>query len=264
MGGAAGDSRNLHVAVGSAVRTIGVADDVRVEVVREADATTERRHNIRITRAFHNQEAHGLESVGVNDAQIGSLIMRALQPQQHALRAFDRILDVDEELHRLLAVHDSMVVTYRQIHHGPQDDLPRIVGIFDRAFRDLAVAEMRRDPGRVLRLAGVKLLRTWNPFPNVATYRGGWIAWISAAWTVPIVLGAGVFAVRSRRRTALQVMTWLPIAYFTLVHCVYIGSLRYRIPLMPFLELGAAAAFVRSAGEFRRETPNAGRGCDSN
>ena len=128
------------------------------------------------------------------------------------------------------------------------DAMPEVSGLDevarDRTFRDLAIAEMRRDPGRVLRLAGVKLLRTWNPFPNVETYRGGWIAWISAAWTVPIVLGAVVFAVRSRRRTALQVMIWLPIAYFTLVHCVYIGSLRYRIPLMPFLELAAAAALV--------------------
>ena len=40
-------------------------------------------------------------------------------------------------------------------------------------------------------------------------------------------------------------LIWLPVVYFTLVHCVYIGSLRYRIPLMPFLELAAATAFVQ-------------------
>ncbi len=117
----------------------------------------------------------------------------------------------------------------------------------DRVFRDLAIAEMRGDPGRVLRLAWVKLLRTWNPFPNVKTYRGGWIAWISAAWTVPIALGAVISL--WRRRDALQVMLWLPVLYFTLVHCVYIGSVRYRIPLMLFLEMAAA---VTAAEVIRR------------
>lgn len=112
----------------------------------------------------------------------------------------------------------------------------------DRGFRDLAIAEMRGDPARVLRLAWTKLLRTWNPFPNVKTYSGGWIGWISAAWTIPI----GLAAVMSlwRRRDALAVMLWLPVLYFTFVHCVYIGSLRYRIPLMPFLEVAAAVTAV--------------------
>ena len=81
VGGAAGDSRNLHVAVGSAVRTIGIGDDVRVQAVRTADPTADCRHNEGITKVSHNQEAHGLGSVGVSDAQIGSLLMRALQPQ---------------------------------------------------------------------------------------------------------------------------------------------------------------------------------------
>ncbi len=117
----------------------------------------------------------------------------------------------------------------------------------DRVFRDLAIAEMRGDPGRVLRLAWVKLLRTWNPFPNVKTYSGGWIAWISAAWTVPIALGAVMSL--WRLRDALQVMLWLPVLYFTLVHCVYIGSVRYRIPLMLFLEMAAA---VTAAEVIRR------------
>ena len=114
----------------------------------------------------------------------------------------------------------------------------------DRTFRDLAIAEMRGDPARVLRLAWVKLLRTWNPFPNVTTYSGGWIGWISASWTVPIGLAAVISL--WRRRDALQAMLWLPVLYFTFVHCVYIGSLRYRIPLMPFLEMAAAVTAVEA------------------
>ena len=47
VGGAAGDSRNLHVAVGSAVRTIGIGDDVRVQAVRTA---ADCRHNVGIIR----------------------------------------------------------------------------------------------------------------------------------------------------------------------------------------------------------------------
>ena len=38
-------------------------------------------------------------------------------------RIFDEFLDLDEELHRLEAVDDAMVVAERHVHHRPDDDL---------------------------------------------------------------------------------------------------------------------------------------------
>ena len=118
----------------------------------------------------------------------------------------------------------------------------------DRLLRDKALEQMKRDPARVVHLAGVKFLRTWNPVPNFEAYRGGLTAIASALFTTLVLLLAAVaiwrtaFVRRSRTGVRYQTLVWLPIVYFTLLHCIFIGSLRYRVPLMPFLELSAAAA----------------------
>jgi 4-amino-4-deoxy-L-arabinose transferase-like glycosyltransferase len=168
----------------------------------------------------------------------------------------------------------------------------------DRKLRQLAIAEMREDPGRVWALAWTKFRRTWSLIPNVADYRGGFTGLVSAAFTAAVLLGALVGLARTlwpkavrleetidpnrdreraaglnrdreraangpragaggsdsaaaagmlwtRQRRRLHMLLWLPMVYFTLVHCVFIGSLRYRVPLMPFLEIAAATAFAQ-------------------
>ncbi len=115
----------------------------------------------------------------------------------------------------------------------------------DRAYRDLAMKQVRKDPAPVLRLAGVKFSRTWNFLPNYSGYRGGAAAWISAAWMVLVVGGAVVGMIRKRRYWPLLIALLLPVLYFTAVHSVYIGSVRYRVPLMPFLEILAGASMMR-------------------
>jgi 4-amino-4-deoxy-L-arabinose transferase-like glycosyltransferase len=118
----------------------------------------------------------------------------------------------------------------------------------DRLLRDQAIAQMTRDPWRVLKLAGAKFLRTWNFIPNFEGYRGAVTAAASAVFTAVVLILAGIglwrtaFGRQPRPPGKFQVLVWLPVIYFTLLHCVFIGSLRYRVPLMAFLELSAAAA----------------------
>ncbi|MFN0136225.1 MAG: ArnT family glycosyltransferase [Phycisphaerae bacterium] len=126
----------------------------------------------------------------------------------------------------------------------------------DAHLRDLAIAHMRRDPGRVLELAWAKFLRTWSLAPNVAEHRSGMTAIVSAAFTGAVLLGSAIALLRlciaageSRARLLrFHAMIWLPVVYYTLLHCVYVGSLRYRVPVMPMVELAAAAAVV---GKYR-------------
>lgn len=124
----------------------------------------------------------------------------------------------------------------------------------DRTLRKLAWRQVRADPGRALRLAGVKFLRTWSPTPHVAEYRTGWTAAVGAAYTV-VVLLAGVAGLLRARRGALryQLVVWLPVLYFTLLHCIFIGSVRYRVPLMPFVALAAACMERRPEAPRLRE-----------
>lgn len=124
----------------------------------------------------------------------------------------------------------------------------------DQRLAALAIEQVRRDPWRVLRLAGVKFLRTWSLVPNVAEYRSGPAALVSAVFSgVVFLLAAGGLWRAARRRPRQMLVLWLPVVYFTIVHCVFIGSLRYRIPLMPMIEITAGAVLARGrAMRFRR------------
>jgi hypothetical protein len=116
-------------------------------------------------------------------------------------------------------------------------------------FKRESWSAIRRDPARIARLAGRKLLRMWNPLPNVETYRGGYTQWISAIWTVPIFILAIAGAVRWMvlyRRKGLVVIAFLllPAVYFSLLHSLYIGSVRYRLPAIPMIAVLAALSFM--------------------
>ncbi len=118
---------------------------------------------------------------------------------------------------------------------------------FDRCLLDKSLAYMRHDPARTLRLAGVKFLRTWNLFPNFEPERTTRRMWISAGFMVPVCLAAllGLWALRRRREL---VWVLLPVVVWTLVHMVFVGSVRYRVPMMPlvFILSGAGAAWLWS------------------
>lgn len=133
--------------------------------------------------------------------------------------------------------------------------MPELAGLGeverDRLLGKLALEQMRRDPLRVLRLAGAKLARTWNPLPNVAEYQAGAAAWSGAAFTTLVLASALVSLWRCRVPGYLHLWLWLPVAYFTLLHCVYVGSVRYRVPLLPLLAVGAALC-SSSRGRFKR------------
>jgi hypothetical protein len=114
----------------------------------------------------------------------------------------------------------------------------------DRTATRLALGQMRADPARVIRLAAIKFLRMWSLVPNIAEYHSGSAALAGAVYTVILLVGAALGAFRALRRgragRAWLAVLWLPVVYFTLVHCVYVGSVRYRVPLLPLLAMAAA------------------------
>jgi len=117
---------------------------------------------------------------------------------------------------------------------------------WNRYFLKEAFASIKADPVRVVRLAGVKLLRMWNPFPNVETYRSGGARVVSAIWTIPLfalaIGGAGVWLMCYRRRgICATLFLLLPAIYFSMLHSLFVGSVRYRLPAMPMIAVLAAA-----------------------
>ena len=144
---------------------------------------------------------------------------------------------------------------------GDIKQMPAVRGLdenaWNRYFLDEAIRSIRSDPGRIVRLAGVKIARTWNPVPNAEDYRSVWVRLISALWTIPVYLVAIVGAVRLRRRPAELVALVLPALFVLGLHSIFVGSVRYRLIAMPMLEVLAAVGLC-AALSLQRAKPAPG------
>jgi len=118
----------------------------------------------------------------------------------------------------------------------------------DREFRRRALAWAGAHPTRAIQLAGIKLLRTWNAWPNEPSLRAIWLRGIVMLSYLPVVALAIVGAWRYCRRGWPYVLCLLPAAYFTLLHVVFVGSIRYRQPAMLTVIVLAAAVAANWKG----------------
>lgn len=115
----------------------------------------------------------------------------------------------------------------------------------DRRLRDAALDWAAGHPGRVLHLAAVKVARLWNVWPNDAQFRNPLVRWAVFLSYVPALALAVCQSWRSRRLGWPLVLVWLPAVYLTLLHTVFVSSIRYREPAMLCLLVLAAAAIAR-------------------
>ncbi len=136
---------------------------------------------------------------------------------------------------------------------GNIKQMPAVRGLneveWNRYFIRESIGAMRRDPIRIVKLAGVKLARMWNPVPNVDAYQSTGVRTIAALWTIPTFALAAAGAVmcfmsRTDAFRAAAVMLLVPAVYLSLVHCFFVGSIRYRLGAIPMLHILTAAAIV--------------------
>jgi hypothetical protein len=112
--------------------------------------------------------------------------------------------------------------------------------------------------GELPALTLAKIARTWSPLPLSAEFGRPLYRAISAAYALPFdaLVIAGLFL--SRRLSGRAKLVLLaPAAYFTIVHALSVGSLRYRVPIEPELAVIAAtgAALLFSGGPQHRGVP---------
>ena len=111
----------------------------------------------------------------------------------------------------------------------------------DATFRARSLEFARSNPRRVLELAWIKLGRFWSPWPNADTLQGPGVALASAMVTVPVFALMALGAWGLRRDVRALVLLAGPLAYFCVLHMVFVSSIRYRIPgEVPALGLAAA------------------------
>jgi hypothetical protein len=132
--------------------------------------------------------------------------------------------------------------------HAADKETAHLTGTFeerlDRRLRDASIAWSQENPGRVLQLAGTKLVRMWSPVPNAAEFGSLSLRLILAASYTPLILLAAYGAIRFVRRDWPYWLCVLPAMYFTCLHMIFVSSIRYRQPAMLVLAVLAAAAAI--------------------
>lgn len=124
----------------------------------------------------------------------------------------------------------------------------------DRWLYRKAVARIAREPGRFLALCGGRFLKLWRPIPYKRDYGHNWKLIVAAslasdAWLIPAAV-AGVFVVGLAAPEA--VILHLFVLSTSAVYAVLWAMVRYRLPLMLFVFILAAAALTRAWDRMKR------------
>lgn len=125
----------------------------------------------------------------------------------------------------------------------------------DRALAEEAVGWACRHPAQVLRLALRKLWRMWTPWPNEPTLAASPLAALLGGTYLPILLAGLLGLVQRGRRGRGVLLLALPALYLSLLHSIFVSSLRYRGPAMfGWIVLGAGWAVEKL--DFLRRKPS--------
>ena len=117
----------------------------------------------------------------------------------------------------------------------------------DELLRKAAWQHAREHPIWALRLSLRKFSRFWSPILNFSSFRKWQYNIMSAIWYVPVMALFFVGAWRQQRSCHCWLWLLAPVFYFTILHSIFVGSARYRIPIMPLICAVAGAAFIRSS-----------------
>jgi hypothetical protein len=124
--------------------------------------------------------------------------------------------------------------------------MPAVAGLDEVAWNDWFLRQsreaIRNDPWRTVKLAGIKLARTWSPVLHAREYRSTGIRLIFAAWSIPFFALAVGGIVMLRRQPGICLALLLPALYLSALHSLFVGSVRYRVGATPMLAVLAATA----------------------
>ena len=122
----------------------------------------------------------------------------------------------------------------------------------NNAMKQAAFEFIKENPNRFIELAGIKFIRFWRLWPYAPEYEKPLYIVISILSYGMVLLFSIVFLVQYLKqyfRTISPIL--LLILYLTAVHMILIGSIRYRLPLEPFLIMFASVASLKIYQRFK-------------
>lgn len=112
----------------------------------------------------------------------------------------------------------------------------------DAAFKAEARTFIRENPGMFLTLAGRRLVHFWRLYPVVASARNKIAALLTSGIVLPLGwIGIALAAGRHWRRAGYLIGI---LGAFTFAHTVFLATIRYRIPVEPYIIIFAAYTIV--------------------
>jgi 4-amino-4-deoxy-L-arabinose transferase-like glycosyltransferase len=140
------------------------------------------------------------------------------------------------------------ITTYDGFHEGAigaSDQKPflqemhTLLSRMDEVERDAFLAQqahqwIRTHPVRSIQLMGNKIARTWSPIP-LSTEYGSQRRYVltGLCYSVPFYIMFLLGLWKGRVAGSAKVLLVIPAIYFTGIHALSVGSLRYRIPFEP-------------------------------
>jgi hypothetical protein len=114
-------------------------------------------------------------------------------------------------------------------------------------------------PWQSIKLMSRKIARTWSPVPLSYEYGGNRLYVLAGlVYGLPFDLLVLVGLWKGGLPRSAQVILLIPAIYFTAIHALSVGSLRYRVPVEPPMAViagfGASTIALRI---LRRRTPDA-------
>lgn len=162
----------------------------------------------------------------------------------------------------ILTTTNSGITTYDGFHDGATgasdqgsfvNEMLNLLAYMDEVERDDYLSQrahewIRAHPGRAAALMVNKIARTWSPIPLSNDYGGRALyVVVGLLYSVPFYLLVLFGLWKSALPRSAQVFLLLPAIYFTGIHALSVGSLRYRVPVEPPIAVIAGSPLVAFA-----------------
>ena len=116
---------------------------------------------------------------------------------------------------------------------------------FNEKMKNESLNWAKQNPTKCLQLAFVKFVRMWSPLPNASELGSPFMRWGIAIYFLPLLALSIWGGVRFWGQPHAAWICLLPSVYFTLIHMVFVGSIRYRQPPMFTFAIFAAAMLAK-------------------